>query len=49
VGKCSSYDEVVKLQREIRKSVSDCFVIAIHGGTLIPVTRARQIENERKK
>ncbi|MDR1274550.1 MAG: N-acetylmuramoyl-L-alanine amidase, partial [Odoribacteraceae bacterium] len=49
VRECSSYDEAVNAQRETRKSVKDCFVIAIRGGKLIPVAEARRVENERKK
>ena len=46
---CASYNEAVESQRKIRKSVKDCFVIALHDGKLIPLAKARQIENERKK
>jgi N-acetylmuramoyl-L-alanine amidase len=49
VRECSSYNEATKNQQEIRKVVKDCFVIALHDGKLIPVSRAKQIENERKK
>ncbi|MDR2131523.1 MAG: N-acetylmuramoyl-L-alanine amidase [Odoribacteraceae bacterium] len=49
VCKCTSYAEAVAFQRKIRKSVKDCFIIAFHEGKLIPVAKAKEIENERKK
>jgi N-acetylmuramoyl-L-alanine amidase len=49
VRACSSYSEAEKNRKEIREKVKDCFIIAIHNGKLIPVARAKQIENEREK
>jgi N-acetylmuramoyl-L-alanine amidase len=44
VCKRATYNEVVSVQRKIRESVKDCFVIAFHKGKLIPVGEARKIE-----
>ncbi|MDR0544591.1 MAG: N-acetylmuramoyl-L-alanine amidase [Odoribacteraceae bacterium] len=49
VRACSSYNEAVRNQQDVRKKVKDCFVIALLDGKPIPVSKARQIENEQKK
>lgn len=44
VCKCSSYQEAVKLQQNIRKNIKDCFIIAVLDGNVISVADARKME-----
>lgn len=43
VGKTSTYEKALEKQKEIRKAVKDCFVIAIYKGKQITVAEARKI------
>jgi len=46
VCKSSSYSDAVKAQREVRKVIKDCFLIAIYNGKVIPVAEAKRMEKE---
>ena len=43
VGDTEDYDEVKQNLNRIKKSISDCFIIAVHEGSLIPVGEARNL------
>lgn len=43
VGECYSYDEVVELQREVRRSFPDAFTVAFRNGKQITVPEARKL------
>ena len=47
VGKTSTYGKALEKQKEIRKVVKDCFIIAIYKGKQITVTEARKIEQKK--
>ena len=44
VKKTSSYEKALEFQQEVRKTVKDCFVIAVYKGKQISVAEARKLE-----
>ncbi|MDL2231648.1 N-acetylmuramoyl-L-alanine amidase [Porphyromonadaceae bacterium OttesenSCG-928-L07] len=48
VGKSGSYDKVRSKLSEVKKSVKDCFIIAVNKGKMISVQEAREIEKKTK-
>lgn len=46
VGKSSSYEEILKVQKRLRKSVKDCFVIAISNGRVVPLSEVKKWEKK---
>lgn len=48
VGKTASYEKALEVQKDIRKTVKDCFVIAIYKGQQITITEARKLEQKNK-
>ncbi len=44
-GKSKSYEEIAKLQKEIRKKIPEAYIIAVNNGKLITVKEAMQILN----
>lgn len=44
---CNSYEEATAALTRVKKTVKDCFIIAICNGQLIPVSEARKIINEK--
>ncbi len=48
VGNVSSYEEVVKLQAEVRKKMPEAYVIAVNGNNLITVKDALQLLDNEK-
>ena len=44
VKKTSSYEKALEFQQEVRKTVKDCFVIAVYKGKQITVAEARKLE-----
>ncbi|MCC8018162.1 MAG: N-acetylmuramoyl-L-alanine amidase [Rikenellaceae bacterium] len=43
VGSCGTYAEAVELQREVRSSTPDAFMVAFRDGVQIPVSEARNL------
>lgn len=48
VGKTSSYEKALDVQKDVRKTVKDCFVIAIYKGKQITVAEAKKLEQKIK-
>jgi len=48
VGKTSSFAKALEMQKNVRKTVKDCFVIAIYKGKQISITEARKLEQKNK-
>ena len=48
VGKTSSYEKALDVQKDVRKTVKDCFVIAIYKGKQITVAEAKKLEQKNK-
>lgn len=44
VGVTKNYQQVLEFQRNVRKKIKDCFIIAVSNGKLIPVSEARKLE-----
>ncbi len=44
-GNTESYEEIVKLQKEVRKKIPEAYIIAVNNGKLITVKKALQILN----
>ena len=47
VKKTSSYEKALEFQQEVRKTVKDCFVIAVYKGKQITVAEARKLERKK--
>ena len=47
VSPCSSYTDVVTAQQRVKKSIQDCFIIAIKDGKRFPVEEARKLEKRK--
>ena len=45
--KTSSYEKALEFQQEVRKTVRDCFVIAVYKGKQITVVEARKLEQKK--
>ena len=48
VGKTSSYEKALDVQKDVRKTVKDCFVIAIYKGKQITAAEAKKLEQKIK-
>ncbi|GAF02199.1 N-acetylmuramoyl-L-alanine amidase family protein [Saccharicrinis fermentans] len=46
IGKASSFDEIRKINAEVKKKIKDCFVIAFEDGKRIPLSEARKKSKE---
>ena len=44
VGVTKSYEQALEFQRNVRKKIKDCFIIAVSNGKTIPVAEARKME-----
>ena len=47
VKKTSSYEKALEFQQEVRKTVRDCFIIAVYKGKQITVVEARKLEQKK--
>lgn len=47
VGDSEDYDEVKQNLNRVKKSINDCFIIAVHKGSLISVSEARSLEKKK--
>ena len=47
VKKTSSYEKALEFQQEVRKTVKDCFIIAVYKGKQITVAEARKLEQKK--
>ncbi|HJA15769.1 MAG TPA: N-acetylmuramoyl-L-alanine amidase [Candidatus Butyricimonas faecavium] len=47
IKKTSNYEKALEFQQEVRKTVKDCFVIAVYKGKQIAVTEARKLEQKK--
>lgn len=45
--KTSSYEKALEFQQEVRKTVRDCFIIAVYKGKQITVVEARKLEQKK--
>lgn len=43
VGECATYDQALELQKEVRKTVKDAFLVAFDGDKQITVSEARKL------
>ncbi len=43
VGNASNYDEIIRIQRDVRQKIPDAFIIAFYGGKKISVKEAKRI------
>ncbi|WP_101260362.1 N-acetylmuramoyl-L-alanine amidase family protein [Labilibaculum filiforme] len=44
VGSTNQYNEIVQLQKEVRKVISDCFVVVFYNGERISLSKARKLQ-----
>ncbi len=44
VGSTTDYNEILKLQRVIRKKINDCFVVAFYNGKRISLSKAKELQ-----
>lgn len=44
IGSTDKYQEIVILQREVRKTITDCFVVAFYNGERISLSKARKLQ-----
>ena len=47
VKRTSSYEKALEFQQEVRKTVKDCFIIAVYKGKQITVAEARKLEQKK--
>lgn len=44
VGVTKKYSEALEFQKNVRRKIKDCFIIAVSNGKIIPVSEARKLE-----
>ena len=44
VGVTKNYNQALEFQKNVRKKIKDCFIIAVSNGKTIPVSEARKLE-----
>ena len=47
VKETTNYNKALENQKEIRKTIKDCFIIAIYNGKIITVVEARKLEQKK--